>query len=162
MGIRPLETMAVACLAFAIGARPASAQLCEAGPSLRTTGYRVGVGGATATNTRHVAVTGALGDRRGLWSGAAVGLTRLTDIGRTAVTTSVSIGLEAPLDTAQKSGLCPFVDGGTQSGPNDILGTGVNYSDVELGLGLAVGRALKEWDGGMIAVALEGSYLHTF
>lgn len=94
--------------------------------------------------------------------GAGVGLMRLQDLARNALTTSAIIGLEAPLDTARATGLCPVVTGGTQTGPRNIGGTGVDYSDLELGVGLSVGRALKQWTDGMVATAIEASYLRTF
>jgi len=159
----PFGRIALVTLALGVIVPPARAQLCAAAPSLKMNGWRAGVGGATAQNLRWLTATGAAGSRTsGIWGGAGVGFMRVQDLDRTALTASANLGLEAPLDTARSSGLCPFVRGGTQTGPRDIGGTGVNYSDFDLGVGLSVGRALTRWDDGMIATAIEASYLRTF
>lgn len=146
-----------------LSAGAARAQTCGAAPSLRTVGYRAGAGVGFGRNVRVFSMGGAAGLRDSpLYASASIGLMELKDLDRSALTTALNVGLEAPLDALRKSGLCPFVGAGTQTGPKNILNTGVNYSDVDVGAGLAVGREVRRWEGGMVAIAAEGLYQHVF
>jgi hypothetical protein len=139
------------------------AQLCDAAPSLRSVRYRAGVSMGLARQLRVASLGGAAGLRDSpFYSTASVGLMALEDLDRSAFVTGLRIGFEAPLDTGRASGLCPFVLAGSQTGPRNILDTGIDYSDVELGVGLALGRELRHWDNGSLAIAVEGLYRGVF
>jgi hypothetical protein len=159
----PSPRVALLASLAALCAGAARGQICDAAPSLRTVGYRAGAGAGFGHRVRALSVGGAVGLRNSpLYSTANIGLTTMEGIDRTAVTTALRAGFEAPLDPSRASGLCPFVSARTQTGPRNILDTGTDYNDVELGAGLAVGRELRRWEDGSIAIALEGLYQLVF
>jgi hypothetical protein len=150
-------------LIVASSAPAVPAQTCDAAPSLRTVGYRAGASAGFGAHVTLMSISGGAAlPNSPLYALGGVGLARYKGLERNALTTALRVGLEAPLDALHSSGLCAFATGGTQTGPKNILGTGVDYSDVELGAGLAVGRELRRWEGGSVAVALEGLYRGVF
>jgi hypothetical protein len=159
----PRLRIGLTALLAALSASAARAQTCAGAPSLRTVGYRVGGGAGFGKNVRLLSLAGAGGlPGSPLYATASVGRLSLLSLDRTAITTGLSVAFEAPLDGARASGVCPFVSAGTQTGPKNIGNTGIDYSDVELGAGLAIGRELRRWDAGSISLALEGFYQGLF
>jgi hypothetical protein len=158
----PLRIGLIAFLA-ALSARGTPAQVCGAAPSLRTVGYRAGASAGVGEGTKLVSIAGAAGLLNSpLYSSASIGLVEYQRLDRTAFTTALSVGLEAPLDRLHASGLCPLVSAGTQTGPKNLQNAGIDYSDVEIGAGLALGREIRRWENGLVAVALQGLYQHVF
>jgi hypothetical protein len=163
MRTRPaLITGLVICLA-ALTATSTPAQTCVAAPSLRTTGYRAGVGGGLGHHEKVFSVRGATAvPGSPLYAAARIGILRRDDLGANAVTGALTVGLEAPVDETHRSGVCPFVGLGAQDGPHNIRNTGLDYKDLELSAGLAIGREIQHWESGSIAIALEGLYRRVF
>ncbi len=146
-----------------MSARAVAAQTCDAAPSLRTVGYRAGASAGFGAHVSVISISGAaaLHDSP-LYASGGVGVARYKGLERNALTTGLRVGLEAPLDPMHASGLCAFATAGTQTGPKNIGNTGIDYSDVEVGAGLAVGRELRRWENGSVAIALEGLYRGVF
>jgi hypothetical protein len=158
----PLQIGLLALLA-ALSASALPAQTCGAAPSLKTVGYRAGAGAGFGRHMKLFSIVGAAGLRNSpLYASGSVGLVEYEGLDRSAFTTALSLGLEAPLDALRKSGLCPFVSAGTQTGPKNIQDTGVDYSDVEIGAGLTLGREIRRWENGSVAIAVEGLYRRVF
>jgi len=158
----PLQSGLLALLA-ALSASTLPAQTCGAAPSFKKFGYRAGAGAGFGQHVKLFSIVGAAGLRNSpLYSSASIGLIQYEGLDRSAFTTALSVGLEAPLDALRASGLCPFVSAGTQTGPKNIGNAGVDYSDVEIGAGLAIGREIQRWENGSLAIAVEGLYRRVF
>jgi hypothetical protein len=76
---------------------------------------------------------------RGFFGGATVGGVNIDDLDATGLFVNVGAGYEVALDSRRTAFLCPAAAVGHLFGPNDIGGSGIDYSETDFAFGVAFG-----------------------
>jgi hypothetical protein len=117
----------------------AAAQACAGMPSFSSGPMQITAGGSFADGTSSFGGTFGYGVSNGLYGKAGIGTTSYDAFDGSSLDLSVGGGYQIPLQTSRTAELCPVASLSLGSGPNDIVGTGVDMSSRTLAFGAAVG-----------------------
>lgn len=128
-------------LPFMFGAR-AAAQTCTGMPSFSAGQMQLSAGGSFADGASSFGGAFGYGAPKGLYGKAGIGTTSYDAFDGSSFDFSVGGGYQIPLQTTRTAELCPIASLSIGSGPNDILGTGVDMSSRTFAFGAALGAQL--------------------
>jgi hypothetical protein len=130
-------------LAFtlALGAH-AAAQTCVGMPAFSSGHMQVAGGGQFANGTSSFGGTFGYGTPKSLYGKAGIGTTSYDGLGGSSFDFNASGGYQVPLHAKQAAELCPIASLSLGSGPNDVLGSGVNLSSRTFAFGASTGVVL--------------------
>ena len=128
-------------LPFMFSAR-AVAQTCTGMPSFSAGQMQLSAGGSFADGASSFGGTFGYGAPKGLYGKAGIGTTSYDAFDGSSFDFSVVGGYQIPLQTTRTAELCPIASLSIGSGPNDILGTGVDLSSRTFAFGAALGAQL--------------------
>ena len=125
-------------LPFMLGTR-AAAQTCVGMPSFSSGQMQVAAGGSFADGASSFGGTFGYGAPQGLYGKAGLGSTSYDAFDGSSLDINLGGGYQIPLQTSRKAELCPVASLSLNSGPNDVLGTGVDISGRTFAFGASVG-----------------------
>jgi len=128
-------------LSLTFGAR-AVAQSCTGMPSFSSGQMQATAGGSFADGASSFGGTIGYGVPKGVYGKAGLGTTSYDAFDGSSFDFSVGGGYQIPLQTSRTAELCPIASLSIGSGPNDVLGSGVDMSSRTFALGAAVGALL--------------------
>jgi hypothetical protein len=117
----------------------AAAQACAGMPSFSSGPMQITAGGSFADGTSSFGGTFGYGRPTGLYGKAALGTTSYDGLDGSSLDFGVGGGYQVPLHSSRKAELCPIASLSFGSGPNDMLGTGVDMSTRNIAFGAALG-----------------------
>ena len=125
-------------LPFTLLATKAAAQTCVGMPSFSSGRMQVAGGGTFADGASSFGGTFGYGTPKGLYGKAGVGTTSYDGLNGSSFDLNLGGGYQIPLH-ARMAELCPVANLSVGSGPNDVLGSGVDMSSRTFAFGAAVG-----------------------
>jgi hypothetical protein len=128
-------------LTLALGAR-AAAQTCTGMPSFSSGQLQATAAAAFADGANSFGGTFGYGVPQGLYGKAGLGTTSYDAFDGSSLDFSVGGGYQVPLQTSRTAELCPIASLSLGSGPNDVLGSGVDISSRTFAFGAALGAQL--------------------
>jgi hypothetical protein len=128
-------------LTFTLGAR-AVAQTCTGMPSFSAGQMQVTAGGSFADGTSSFGGTFGYGVPKSFYGKAALGTTSYDAFDGSSVDFGASGGYQIALQSSRTVEVCPVASLSIGSGPNDVLGTGVDMSSRTFAFGAAMGAQL--------------------
>jgi hypothetical protein len=128
-------------LVLTLGTR-AAAQTCAGMPSFSSGQMQVSGGGSFADGTSSFGGTFGYGVPKGLYGKAGVGTTSYDALDGSSFDFGVGGGYQVPLHTSRTAEICPVASLSLGSGPNDVVGTGVDMSSRTFAFGAALGAKL--------------------
>ena len=128
-------------LPFMLGTR-AAAQTCAGMPSFTSGRMQVAAGGSFADGANSLGGTFGYGVEKGLYGKAGIGTTSYDAFDGSSLDLNVGGGYQIPLQTSRTAELCPVASLSLGSGPNDVLGSGVDMSSRTFAFGAALGAQL--------------------
>jgi hypothetical protein len=128
-------------LTLALGAR-AAAQTCTGMPSFSRGQLQATAAAAFADGANSFGGTFGYGVPQGLYGKAGLGTTSYDAFDGSSLDFSVGGGYQVPLQTSRTAELCPIASLSLGSGPNDVLGSGVDISSRTFAFGAALGAQL--------------------
>ena len=117
----------------------AAAQTCVGMPSFSSGQMQIAGGGSFADGASSFGGTFGYGTPKALYGKAGIGTTSYDGFDGSSFDLSVGGGYQIPLQTSRTAELCPVASLSIGSGPNDIVGSGVDMSSRTLAFGAAVG-----------------------
>jgi hypothetical protein len=117
----------------------AAAQACAGMPSFSSGPMQVAAAGSFADGTSSLGGTFGYGVPNGLYGKAGIGTTSYDAFDGSSFDFGVGGGYQIPLHTSRKAELCPIASLSIGSGPNDVIGSGVDISSRTFAFGAAVG-----------------------
>jgi hypothetical protein len=117
----------------------AAAQACAGMPSFSSGPMQITAGGSFADGTSSFGGTFGYGRPAGLYGKAALGTTSYDGLDGSSLDFGVGGGYQIPLHSSRKAELCPIASLSFGSGPNDVLGSGVDMSTRNIAFGAALG-----------------------
>jgi hypothetical protein len=117
----------------------AAAQACSGMPSFSSGPMQITAGGSFADGTSSFGGTFGYGRPAGLYGKAALGTTSYDGLDGSSLDFGVGGGYQIPLHSSRKAELCPIASLSFGSGPNDVLGSGVDMSTRNIAFGAALG-----------------------
>jgi hypothetical protein len=117
----------------------AAAQACSGMPSFSSGPMQITAGGSFADGTSSFGGTFGYGRPAGLYGKAALGTTSYDGLDGSSLDFGVGGGYQIPLQSSRKAELCPIASLSFGSGPNDVLGSGVDMSTRNIAFGAALG-----------------------
>ena len=117
----------------------AVAQTCVGMPSFASGQMQIAGGGSFADGTSSFGGTFGYGTPKALYGKAGIGTTSYDGFDGSSFDLSVGGGYQVPLQTSRTAELCPIASLSIGSGPNDIVGSGVDMSSRTFALGASVG-----------------------
>lgn len=120
----------------------AAAQTCAGMPSFASGPMQVSAGGSFADGASSFAGSFGYGQPKGLYGKASIGSTSYDAFDGSSFDFGVAGGYQIPLQMSRTAELCPVASLSLGSGPNDILGTGVDMSSRTFAFGAAMGAML--------------------
>jgi hypothetical protein len=117
----------------------AAAQACTGMPSFSNGPMQITAGGSFADGTSSFGGTFGYGRPAGLYGKAALGTTSYDGLDGSSLDFGVGGGYQIPLQSSRKAELCPIASLSFGSGPNDVLGSGVDTSTRNIAFGAALG-----------------------
>lgn len=126
-------------LPFTLLATQAAAQTCVGMPSFATGKMQIAGGGNFADGTSSFGGTFGYGAPKGLYGKAGIGTTSYDGFDGSSFDLNFGGGYQIPLQASRVAQLCPVANLSIGSGPNDILGAGVDMSSRTVAFGAAVG-----------------------
>jgi hypothetical protein len=117
----------------------AAAQTCVGMPSFSSGQMQVAGGGSFADGASGFAGTFGYGAPKSLYGKAGVGTTSYDGLNGSSLDFGVASGYQIPLKTSRTAELCPVASLSIGSGPNDVLGTGVDMSSRTFAFGASLG-----------------------
>jgi hypothetical protein len=117
----------------------AAAQACAGMPSFASGPMQITAGGAFADGTSSFGGTFGYGMPTGLYGKAGIGSTSYDGLDGSSFDFGVGGGYQIPLQSSRKAELCPIASLSFGSGPNDVLGSGVDMSTRTFAFGAALG-----------------------
>jgi len=126
--------LALLLLAASVG----SAQVCSGYASLERAPYQISVSGAFASNSKFFGAGFTYGSG-GPFGTVGVGTTSYNDFNGSSFDIAAGGGWQVPVDRGRRFQLCPTVGIGYMSGPNNISGSGTDYSETNLQAGVSAG-----------------------
>jgi hypothetical protein len=125
-------------LPFLLGSK-AAAQACAGMPSFSSGPMQITAGGSFADGSSSFGGTFGYGVPSGLYGKAGIGTTSYDAFDGSSFDFGVGGGYQIPLHTSRRAELCPIASLTFGSGPNDVIGSGVDMSTRNFALGAAVG-----------------------
>jgi hypothetical protein len=125
-------------LPFILGAKVA-AQTCVGMPSFSTGRMQVSAGGNFADGASSFGGNFGYGAAKGLYGKAGIGSTSYDAFDGSSFDLNLGGGYQVPLRSSRMAELCPVASLSLSSGPNDVLGSGVDLSGRTFAFGAAVG-----------------------
>ena len=126
-------------LPFAMLTTKAAAQTCVGMPSFSSGQMQVTGGGTFADGASSFGGTFGYGTPKGLYGKAGVGTTSYDALDGSSFDFGVGGGYQIALQTSRTAELCPVASLSIGSGPNDVLGSGVDLSSRTFAFGASVG-----------------------
>jgi hypothetical protein len=117
----------------------AAAQACAGMPSFSSGPMQITAGGSFADGASSFGGTFGYGMPSGLYGKAGVGTTSYDAFDGSSFDFGVGGGYQIPLHTSRRAELCPIASLSFGSGPNDVIGSGVDMSSRNIAFGAAVG-----------------------
>jgi hypothetical protein len=117
----------------------AAAQACAGMPSFSSGPMQITAGGSFADGTSSFGGTFGYGRPSGLYGKAGIGTTSYDGLDGSSFDFGVGGGYQIPLHSSRKAELCPIASLSFGSGPNDVLGSGVDMSTRNIAFGAALG-----------------------
>ena len=117
----------------------AAAQACAGMPSFSSGPMQITAGGSFADGTSSFGGTFGYGRPAGLYGKAALGTTSYDGLDGSSLDFGVGGGYQIPLQSSRKAELYPIASLSFGSGPNDVLGSGVDMSTRNIAFGAALG-----------------------
>ena len=117
----------------------AAAQACAGMPSFSSGPMQITAGGSFADGTSSFGGTFGYGMPTGLYGKAGIGSTSYDGLDGSSFDFGVGGGYQIPLQSSRKAELCPIASLSFGSGPNDVLGSGVDMSTRNFAFGAALG-----------------------
>jgi hypothetical protein len=125
-------------LTLLLGTR-AAAQTCVGMPSFSSGQMQIAAGGSFADGASSLGGTFGYGVPKGVYGKAGIGTTSYDGFDGSSFDLNLGGGYQVPLATSRMAELCPVASLSLGSGPDDILGTGVDMSSRTFSFGAAVG-----------------------
>jgi hypothetical protein len=126
-------------LPFTMLATTAAAQTCVGMPSFSSGRMQVAGGGTFADGASSFGGTFGYGTPKGLYGKAGVGTTSYDALSGSSLDLNLGGGYQIPLHASRVAELCPVASLSVGSGPNDVLGSGVDLSSRTFAFGAAIG-----------------------
>ena len=126
-------------LPFTLMSTKAAAQTCVGMPSFSSGQMQIAGGGTFADGTSGFGGTFGYGAPKGLYGKAGVGTTSYDALDGSSFDLNVGGGYQIPLQTSRMAELCPVASLSIGSGPNNVLGSGVDMSSRTFAFGASVG-----------------------
>jgi hypothetical protein len=120
----------------------AAAQTCVGMPSFTSGHMQLAGGGQFADGANSFGGTFGYGTPKGLYGKAGIGTTSYDAFDGSSFDLNASGGYQIPLQTSRTAELCPVASLSLGSGPNDVLGSGVDLSSRTFAFGASVGAIL--------------------
>jgi hypothetical protein len=120
-------------------------QVCAGTATFMGAPLQVSGSAGFTTGARGFGVGLALGGA-GMFYGVGVGTTHYDAYNGSSIDLSAGAGLEVPVGQGGGVELCPVAAVGHRSGPNNIAGSGANYSETEVGAAIRLGVVTMESD----------------
>ena len=117
----------------------AAAQTCVGMPSFSSGQMQIAGGGSFADGVSNFGGTFGYGTPKALYGKAGIGTTSYDGFDGSSLDLSVGGGYQVPLQTSRTAELCPVASLSIGSGPNDIVGSGVDMSSRTFAFGAAIG-----------------------
>jgi hypothetical protein len=117
----------------------AAAQACAGMPSFASGPMQITAGGSFADGASSFGGTFGYGRPAGLYGKAGIGTTSYDGLDGSSFDFGVGGGYQIPLQSSRKAELCPIASLSFGSGPNDVLGSGVDMSTRDFAFGAALG-----------------------
>ncbi len=117
----------------------AAAQACAGMPSFSSGPMQITAGGSFADGSSSFGGTFGYGMPTGLYGKAGIGTTSYDAFDGSSFDFGVGGGYQIPLHTSRRAELCPIASLSFGSGPNDVIGSGVDLSSRNIAFGAAVG-----------------------
>ncbi len=121
----------------------AAAQTCVGMPSFSSGQMQLAAGGQFADGANSFGGTFGYGAPKGLYGKAGIGTTSYDGFDGSSFDFGVAGGYQVPLHSSRVAELCPVASLSLGSGPNDILGTGVDMSSRTLAFGASIGALVN-------------------
>ena len=132
------RTSWLAVLVTLLASTPVVAQVCAGFPSFR--GRPIQIVGAAAFNDNSKTFGGGVGfGGAGAFGSLELGTAHIDAFDASAFVVGGSVGYQVPLDKKGAVQLCPGAGVEFAIGPKNINGTGVDYSETDISLGVSVG-----------------------
>lgn len=125
-------------LTFALGSR-AVAQTCTGMPSFSAGQMQVTAGGSFADGASSFGGTFGYGVPQSFYGKAALGTTSYDGFDGSSLDFGVGGGYQIPLHSRRTAEVCPVASLSLGSGPDDVLGSGVDMSSRTVAFGAALG-----------------------
>jgi hypothetical protein len=124
-------------------AAQAAAQTCVGMPSFSSGQMQLAGGGQFADGANSFGGTFGYGTPKGLYGKAGIGSTSYDGLDGSSFDFGVGGGYQVPLHSSRMAELCPIASLNLGSGPNDILGSGVDMSSRTIAFGASVGALVN-------------------
>jgi hypothetical protein len=124
-------------------AAQAAAQTCVGMPSFSSGQMQLAGGGQFADGANSFGGTFGYGTPKGLYGKAGIGSTSYDGLDGSSFDFGVGGGYQVPLHSSRMAELCPIASLNVGSGPNDILGSGVDMSSRTIAFGASVGALVN-------------------
>lgn len=122
----------------------AAAQACAGMPSFSSGPMQMTAGGSFADGASSFGGTFGYGVPNGLYGKAGIGTTSYDAFDGSSFDFGVGGGYQIPLHTSRKAELCPIANLSFGSGPDDVLGSGVDMSSRTFSFGAAIGALVGQ------------------
>ena len=126
-------------LPFTLLATRAAAQTCVGMPSFSSGRMQVAGGGTFADGASSFGGTFGYGTPKGLYGKAGIGTTSYDALSGSSFDLNLGGGYQIPLHASRMAEVCPVASLSVGSGPNNVLGSGVDMSSRTLAFGASVG-----------------------
>jgi hypothetical protein len=126
---------------FMLGSR-AAAQTCVGMPSFSSGQMQVSAGGSFADGASSFGGAFGYGVPKSFYGKAGVGSTSYDGFDGSSVDLTLGGGYQVPLQASRTTELCPVANLSLASGPDDVLGTGIDMSSRTFSFGAALGAQL--------------------
>ena len=117
----------------------AAAQTCVGMPSFSSGQMQIAGGGSFADGASSFGGTFGYGTPKALYGKAGIGSTSYDGFDGSSFDLNLGGGYQIPLQASRVAQLCPVANLSIGSGPNDILGAGVDMSSRTFAFGAAIG-----------------------
>jgi hypothetical protein len=117
----------------------AAAQACVGMPSFSSGPMQVAAAASFADGATGLGGTFGYGVPNGVYGKAGIGTTSYDAFDGSSLNFGLGGGYQIPLHASRKAELCPIASLSFESGPNDVIGSGLDMSSRNFALGAAVG-----------------------
>ena len=147
-----------ATLGVLVGTARAGAQLCTGAPSFSHP-VQASVGALFSSDAKSLIVGLAVGSR-GVFGEGQLGTSYYDALNGSSFNVGAGVGYQLPLDGQERAQLCPMVGVAFVRGPRDIYGSGNDYSERDVQLGLAAGVVAVRSKGSQLVPTASIAYAH--